>query len=115
VTVTPKVFPKWLKSKFTKSYYEDLSLTNGFYLTKSGPSAFQNTDFDNILKQNQINKIVVTGFTTDNGIKKTVIDAERLGYLTVVVTDATIARNPQDQDTMLKEFKNIMTVNKLLK
>jgi len=32
-----------------------------------------------------------------------------------VVTDATIARNPQDQDTMLKEFKNIMTVNKLLK
>lgn len=113
VTVAPKVLPKWLKAKFTKSYYEDLSLTNGFYLTKSGPSAFQNTDLDAILKQNQINKLIVTGFTTDNGVKKTVIDAEKIGYQAVVMPDTTVARKPQNQEMLLKEFKNIMTPKEL--
>lgn len=51
MTVAPKAFPKWLKAKFTKSYYGDQSLTNGFYLTKSGPSAFQNTGLEAILRQ----------------------------------------------------------------
>jgi len=114
VTVAPKVFPKWLKAKFTKSYYAAMPLTNGFYLTKSGPSAFQTTDFDEILKQNQINKLIVTGFTTDNGIKKTVVDAERLGYQAVVVADATVARKPQNQDTLLREFKYITTITESL-
>jgi len=114
VTVAPKVFPKWLKAKFTKSYYADITLTNGFYLTKSGPCAFQTTDFDEILKQNQINKLIVTGFTTDNGVKKTVIDAEKLGYQTEVVADATISRDSEKQEPLLKEFKNITTITDLL-
>ncbi|WP_053072656.1 isochorismatase family cysteine hydrolase [Lactiplantibacillus herbarum] len=110
VTVAPKIFPKWLKAKFTKSYYEDMTLTNGLYLTKSGPSAFQTTDFDTILKQNQINKLIVTGFTTDNGVKKTVMDAEKLGYQTEVVADATVARKPQHQDILINEFKHVINI-----
>jgi len=43
-----------------------------------------------------------------------VIDAEKLGYQTEVVADATISRDSEKQEPLLKEFKNITTITDLL-
>lgn len=65
------------------------------------------------MKQNQINELIVTDFTTDNGIKQTMTGVERLEHQAEVAADATLARKSQHQEA-LKNVKYVTTTKKLL-
>ncbi|MET1029093.1 MAG: isochorismatase family cysteine hydrolase [Dongiaceae bacterium] len=63
--------------------------SNGISLTKNRYSAFVNTTLDQLLKQRQINRIVVTGFMTDYCCETTARHAHDLDYYVDFVIDAT--------------------------
>lgn len=56
------------------------------------------TGLDAFLKQHTVNRVIVTGLAADYCVKYTALDAARLGYETIVLTDATRAVNLKDDD-----------------
>ncbi|VDG17710.1 isochorismatase family protein [Lactiplantibacillus mudanjiangensis] len=59
------------------------------------------------LRQNQIQRLAATGFTLDNGIRKTVADATKIGIETVILKDAVVARNSTTFQTVLPQFDQV--------
>ncbi|MDV7718541.1 isochorismatase family protein [Pediococcus ethanolidurans] len=112
VTLHPKLLPKILDNRFTQPL---VTADLAYQLQKPGPSAFKHTELSTYLQQQNIKQLLVTGFTTDNGVKKTVQDAEKLGFMPIVVTDATVARNSEKQQEMLKKFKHTCSTAEVLK
>ncbi|OJG46112.1 hypothetical protein RV04_GL001278 [Enterococcus hermanniensis] len=112
VTVAPPFFSKNLKKKFTKSL---LSFSKeAFQITKEGPSAFKNTNLESLLKMNGIHSLVITGISTDNGVLKTEKTAKKLGFQTVILSDATGAKNKNTQLKALSNFENVQKTNDYL-
>lgn len=111
IALRPRIFPPRLGDRFAQSL---LSFNTAIYLQKSGPSAFATTDLAQLLRQKDIKRLIITGFTTDNGVKKTVDDAEKLDFSTIVVSDATIGRNQARQQATLKHFKCVRSTMDLL-
>jgi nicotinamidase/pyrazinamidase len=63
-------------------------------------SVFDTTNLDNELRQLGIRRLFVAGFATDYCVVNTVIDAIKLGFEAIVLTDATLGINliPGDVD-----------------
>jgi len=51
-------------------------------------SGFDATELDGLLRNNGINRLFVGGMATDHGVLNTVLDAQKLGYQTVLLRDA---------------------------
>jgi nicotinamidase/pyrazinamidase len=64
------------------------------------------TELDGILRDDGVRRVVVVGLAQDVCVKETVLDARRLGYAVVVVTDATRPVNlaPGDGDQALADM-----------
>jgi nicotinamidase-related amidase len=64
------------------------------------------TELDGLLRARGIERVVVVGLATDYCVKATALDAARLGYETVVLTDAIAAVDlqPGDGDLALDEI-----------
>ncbi|VDG32600.1 hypothetical protein [Lactobacillus paracollinoides] [Lactiplantibacillus mudanjiangensis] len=77
------------------------------YFNKTKPSAFSNADLAPFLRQNQIQRLAVTGFTLDNGIRKTVADAAKIGIETVILKDVVVARNSTTFQMVLPQFAQV--------
>jgi nicotinamidase/pyrazinamidase len=61
-------------------------------------SVFDGTSFDHELKMCEVKRLFVGGLATDYCVVNTVIDARKLGYETVVLTDATLGINAEPGD-----------------
>jgi nicotinamidase-related amidase len=71
-------------------------------IDKPGKGAFYNTDLQQILLQNDIHYLVVTGVTTHVCVHTTVREANDRGYECLVVSDGTAAYDPHDHDAALR-------------
>lgn len=112
VTVAPPFFSKNLKKKFGKSL---LSFSEeAFQITKESPSAFKKTNLESLLKMNSIRSLIITGISTNNGVLKTEKEAKKLGFQTVVLSDATGAKNKKAHLNALKNFEHIQKMNAYL-
>jgi nicotinamidase/pyrazinamidase len=56
------------------------------------------TELDGLLREREIGQVVVVGLATDYCVSATALDAARLGYTTVVLTDAIAAVDLQAGD-----------------
>lgn len=75
-------------------FYESLGPMNGpreFVTTHASVSAFQGTQLEQILREHEVNRIMVAGAATHLGVQSTVSDAADLGYEVEVVLDACAA------------------------
>lgn len=70
--IHPKVFPR----------------RNEIVIKKTYPDSFQNTKLDGILKNCNINNIVICGFVTEGCVDTTIRRASSLGYKLEVASDA---------------------------
>ncbi len=61
-------------------------------------SAFDGTELDGLLRAQGVGAVVVAGLATDYGVRNTALDAHRLGYQTLVATDAIRAVNAAPED-----------------
>ena len=63
-----------------------------------GYSGFADTDLEDQLRSRGVTRVFVTGLATDYCVKHTALDALRLGFETVVVTDAVRAVDVEEGD-----------------
>ena len=75
---------------------------------KEAYSAFDGTELDAELRKLGVDRIFIGGLTTDYCVKNSVLDAEKLGYESVVLLDATKAVNvnPIDGRLALESMKS---------
>ncbi len=96
-------------------FHPDLKLPEGTVVIskatnplKEAYSVFDETNFDEELKRRNVRRLFIGGLATDYCVVNTVLDARKLGYVAVVLMDATLGINvkPGDVDraveTMIK-------------
>ena len=71
-------------------------------ITKKEVNAFLNTELDQYLKQNQINKIVLAGMQTHMCLEAGTRAAHDLGYQCTVIADACATRDLQFGETIIQ-------------
>ena len=69
---------------------------------KRRPDGFVGTDFDLILRTNDIKTIIIGGVATEGGVEGTARTARNLGYDVVVLKDCVGSRNRELHDMALK-------------
>jgi nicotinamidase/pyrazinamidase len=70
-------------------------------------SAFDETELQKILRENDVDEVWVGGLATDYCVKETVLDAVRMGFRVKAVRDAmrAVNVNPGDGDAALQEME----------
>lgn len=99
-------------------------------LTKKVNSSFIGTNLENILREQNIDTVVITGLTTPHCISTTTRMSGNLGFLTYLVSDATAAFGLKDHNqiyhsadtihelslaTLHEEFAEILLTEELIK
>ncbi len=74
-------------------------------ILKSSSGAFCSSNFDLILRANNISRLIFAGGMTDACVSSTVREAYDRGYLPVVVEDGCIAANKEDHLAALRSIK----------
>lgn len=69
--------------------------------SKEAYSGFQGTNLNSFLKN--VNTLVIGGLATDYCVKNTTLDAIKLGYVVIVVSDGVRAVSPEDDTLELLE------------
>lgn len=105
-------------------------LESELVIEKNVNSAFIGTDLYDILKKNNIEKVVIAGFTTNHCISTTARMSGNLGFETYVVSDACVSFDTAGHDgkkysaevihdislaSLNREFAEIMTTDEILK
>lgn len=73
-------------------------------LPKTSSGVFNSTNIDYLLRNMQIETLVVTGFLTDQCVDHTVRDAADRGFYPICVTDACASHSQTRHDNALKAF-----------
>ena len=79
---------------------------SGFSVREPGSGTTHATELERLLRERGVERVIVVGLATDWCVKHTALDAERLGFSTTVVADATRAVNlaPGDGKKALSEL-----------
>ena len=80
-----------------------LVISKGTDADADGYSAFDRTDFDDQLRADGVGRLFVAGLATDYCVKATALEARRIGFDVIVLTDAIAAVNarPGDEEAAL--------------
>ncbi len=84
----------------------DATVDTGQTAEADGYSAFENPELARILREHEVDQVVVTGIATDYCVRASVLDARREGFPTIVVEDAVrpVEVEPGDGDRALGEM-----------
>lgn len=104
-----------LNPRLSRPLLSEEALAAGTVIAKHGPSGFEKSDLQARLQARGVKKLYVTGFSTDNAVKKTIADAEALGYQAIAVSDAALARNSATQERQIREFHEVISAKGLLR
>ena len=79
---------------------------SGFSMMDPGGGGRAATELDSLLRERDVERVVVVGLATDYCVKETVLDAVRLGYGATVLRDciATVYLEPGDGEAALREM-----------
>jgi len=85
----------------------DVVVSKGTDPQTDGYSGFAATDLANDLREHGIKRVFVCGLATDYCVKATALDAKRLGFDVIVITDAIAAVNlkASDEASALAELR----------
>jgi nicotinamidase/pyrazinamidase len=85
----------------------DVVLDKGQPVDTDGYSAFDGTDFADMLRERGIDKLTFVGLATDYCVKNSVLDARELGFEVAVDADAIrpVDVNPGDGDRAIEEMR----------
>lgn len=96
------------KSEFTEGTYQNNDIVlQGRYTF----NIFQGSDFDQVLKSNNIKTFFICGFTTSLCIKKTVEDARARGYNFIIINDCSATFTSFLQNRFDKQFIEHITTS----
>ncbi|WP_411842363.1 cysteine hydrolase family protein [Salinicoccus sp. HZC-1] len=90
-----------------KRIYEEIKdLGHVFFIDKTRYSAFAGTNLDQLLRERNIDTVVLTGLVTDICILHTAVDAYNKGYKIKVPASCVASFNPEGHTFALEHFKN---------
>jgi len=74
---------------------------------KDAYSGFEGTNLEEILRENNIRRVFITGLATDYCVRATALDALKAGFETFIVTDAVrgVDAEPGDSERALREVE----------
>ncbi len=99
------------KAEFTEGIYESSdTVIEGRY----GFDATKGSNLEDILKENNIEKAYVCGFTTDHCVKETMDSLIEKGYDCVMVSDCTATSSNRLQRKIEKEFSTVLSTEIIL-
>jgi nicotinamidase-related amidase len=84
-------------------------------ITKHRVSAFYRTPLDLILRNKNINSILIAGAATDLSVSNAVRDAHDRDYQVTILADCCVAANQEDHETTLLSLKNNRKCEKCLR
>mmetsp|Transcript_5449 Transcript_5449/g.14207 ORF Transcript_5449/g.14207 Transcript_5449/m.14207 type:complete len:172 (-) Transcript_5449:110-625(-) len=70
---------------------------------KHGLDGFASTDLNSLLKQNNVETVVLGGFLTNCCVESTMRTAYELGYEVITLTDCTAATSPEEQSASVEK------------
>lgn len=91
----------------------DIILDKDIVITKHRVSAFYNTKLEDILRNNQIKELFLSGVATDLAVESTARDAHDRGFLVNIISNACAAANEEDHKNSLRFLKKISKVIKV--
>lgn len=113
VTMQPKMFPKLINDTFSRPLLTS-EATNIYHVQKKTASAFKEPTFLDALQQSGVKHLVITGFTADNGVRKTVRDGQREGYAATVITDAIVAKSNELYQEAIRTFAQVADTDAMI-
>jgi nicotinamidase/pyrazinamidase len=80
---------------------------SGFSVTHLPTGERRDTDLEQVLRDRDVNRVVIVGLTTDYCVKETALDAVRKKFATEVITEATrpVDAEPGDGERALHEIE----------
>ncbi|MDV3104543.1 nicotinamidase [Thermococcus waiotapuensis] len=72
---------------------------------KEAYSGFEDTELNEILQKNGVERVYVCGVATEYCVKATAMDALKLGYETCIIVDAIRGINPEGEKRALEELQ----------
>lgn len=91
--------------------FSDIKPNKTMNISKMMYSAFNGTMLNLILKQQQIQELVLMGVCTDICVLHTAIDAYNLGYKITILSDCCCGLTEQGHEFALNHFKNTLGAN----
>jgi nicotinamidase-related amidase len=88
-------------------------LSSELCIIKHRVSAFFSTSLDAILRNQNIDQVVIAGCATDMAVQSTARDAHDRDYRVTIVADCCIAANADDHDQTLRMLGKIATIKNL--
>jgi len=81
-------------------------ISKGTNSSEEAYSGFDGTDLDCMLRKKGVERVSIGGLATEYCVKDTVLDSLKLGYVTVLLADATLGVNvkPDDSDKAIAEM-----------
>ncbi len=104
----PKLFGQFTANTWRAKYTDGIFNKSDFEV--KGRTAFDNTvdsNLQEILKENKINKIYFVGFTTDHCVAETMDTLISDGYECILVSDCTAARNSKIQQKIENKYTSV--------
>jgi len=102
-----------------KEYEFDIHIPKWEKVVNSWYSAFDNTWLDKVLKSNNIKNLLITGVATDYCVWQTALDAKKLWFNPIIISEAVRWVAPETTDNMLKTFNieniKVITISELTK
>lgn len=95
-----------LYGKVGERYEEIKSLDNVFFIDKTRYSSFAGTNLDLLLRERNIDTVVLGGVVTDICVLHTAIGAYNLGYHIQVLENCVASFNPDGHTVALDHMKN---------
>ena len=104
----PKLFGQFTANTWRAEYTDGIFNKSDFEV--KGRTAFDNTvdsNLQEVLKENKIEKIYFVGFTTDHCVAETMDTLISDGYECILVSDCTAARNSKIQQKIENNYTSI--------
>ncbi|HTG98575.1 MAG TPA: cysteine hydrolase, partial [Burkholderiales bacterium] len=105
-------------SKLQKLYPELETAASDVWTTKNRYSAFIRNDFENLLRQRNIDTLLLAGTKTNVCVECTARDAMMLDYKVVVLSDCSAALSDDEQratlENVIQQFGDVLTADEAL-
>ncbi|MDA4111186.1 MAG: cysteine hydrolase [Thaumarchaeota archaeon] len=111
--VDPKATPQMLEGSHEWQLMEDLKpAKSDLIIKKFTPSLFVGTAAEQVLKNKDVDSVVLTGVSTEFGVETTARHAACLGLVPVIVEDAVGSGDLQSHNSALEVMRKLFEVKR---
>jgi len=86
---------------------ERIAIINNNHFIKNKMDSFTSDDFNEFLKNHEINHLIITGMDAEDCVDKTIKGALNRNYKITVISDAIATKSIEKRDKKIVDFRNL--------